>query len=130
MTIKTAKKLNELRALATTFDIITRDGGLTIVGPHVENVFSEILDLMKSVYPSVLEKRIIRSAGEGKYVSTDAGCAYVSYDKLIISGEGDLMDALRIPLQAFLDGKNSDSLARYEAYRIACSQGVAIPPPE
>jgi len=140
MNESTAKNLNRLRQLAEPITIeFGRDGRITMrpfpqgqkSHPLVE-VANAILDRHA---PAAQAAEIRAAAQERRNASTmryrlnfvdDYPTAFVTCYE---GGLGPILASMAKPeLEAAVAAENARTCAEYEAYRMACAQGVAVPP--
>ena len=158
MTKETATHLNTLRARAHTPIILQSDGrGYRIVGAsrhpaadygtEIDDLLAYVETLHVMVAPQAIEQEIRRAASERRDADTytgevlsrdDDGEPIGGYGLLYwgqVNGHADHAGGIALALVmdqivAEIARHNQMAHDRYEAYRLACEQGVAVPPAE
>jgi hypothetical protein len=136
MNTETAKYLNKLLKQAVPVTLQTKPEGILLY-PHNAEIADRIGVIVESHVTQALIEEIQDAAKERRAVNTHA--SYVFYcglsglesgcSKLICSALSYRAHKLALPeIEAVLAAHNAATLAAYESYRLACEQGVAVPP--
>ena len=141
----TAKHLNTLRLRAAPTNI--KDDCVEFANSYSrfargEAALQHILDVANAAItealPRLQREEIIRAAKEQTKAGIFTGGAYFSYGVLRISVNGQdghdidnqkKLWAMILPaVKAAIEAQDSKYAEEYETYRVACEQGVAVPP--
>lgn len=106
-----------------------QDQGLQAIQDRLE---AEACQLIEAKFNACLEAEIRAAAAESREVK---GWKPINPSSRQWTWNGNLAghaayDAALPGIQALCEASNAERVARYEAYRIACEQGVAVPPME
>lgn len=137
MNTKTAGHLNKLRSLAQP--VVLRDG-ILIDGPITAELKAAIAAIEQGATAEAVRREIVAAATERRDADTNmpdwaadgwcwagsqSGRSAVSIPwKATAARWGLIVDVVR----AVLVAHNEATAATYEAYRVACAQGVAVAP--
>ena len=138
MNYKTAQYLNELFRRAKPVTIL--EGTECIRGGYLVNqsLLDELERLEQSGNDEMVRQEIVKAAIEHReacinapdWVSGDKCDCYTWMGRPAIPWEATARRwaVVKPRIQAALDAHNAKTMAEYESYRIACEQGVAVPP--
>jgi hypothetical protein len=127
MNMKTARHLNALLEAAEPTKI---EGG-NLVGPGASSLMEKFKTVAADLEATVMVERIKKAAAKREGVSTVFGSIWTHSGQTIVLGlSKDLLAACTPHWQLLLNDYNAQTAAAYEAYRVACEQGVAVPPVE
>lgn len=127
MTNETGWHYNELRCRARPATFSKGRYGYAIQAHNEETtklLESRAVEILKKRLPDLTAARLRRAADKNADFiapSLPHSTGYVTYSD-------DVYEAIKGEVEAMLDAHNTTTLAEYEAYRLACVQGVATPP--
>jgi hypothetical protein len=133
MNQETARHLNALRAAAAEVTFEVEEVRLELNGPHTPALCRQIEAAVNAMGPEAQRQEIVEAASE----RTEAGVAYDTMigsnwvgDYACLRGRVGYRAALlaREQIVAIISAHNAATASAYEAYRLACEQGVAVPP--
>lgn len=133
MNTKTAEKLNELRNAAVP---VTHNARGHILGPVPPSLWESIGQAEQAANPEMVRREIIAAAKEKREANVNAPDWGNSYWAGQISASNSIpwaatkarWEIARPVIDALIATHNVASTNAYETYRIACEQGVAVPP--
>jgi hypothetical protein len=132
MNINTLDHLNELRSMAKPVTYSPMDQ--TIDGPIPRVLWNELLAIEQSKTDEAIRQIIITAARTKQHGNSDMiDWATPDYAGYMTHGIPWSSTALRWTLAlpqilAAIEAHNQKTLAAYEVYRVACEQGIAVPP--
>lgn len=135
MDIKTAELLNALRIYAEPLHL--SDSGVYVLSsknvdnhtlPQTSETYIALNDLLSRHSAAAIAQEIRTAAAEDRpaIMNVPKNWQYLTAD---IGSSMFLLAAARPEAEAIVARMNADRLAKYTAYRLACAQGVAVPPP-
>ena len=138
MTKKVAEKLNQLLAasapviITPTLEHEQYYAGL-VYGPAPASLLVEIGGAIESCRPQGIADEISAAATERRRANVQSSFEFDAKTGRACFYEGAARRTLILAkplIEAILARHNADTLARYEAYRLACEQRVAVEPGE
>jgi len=133
MNAKTARHLNALLS-ATMQPLRIQSHDWVLAGDGVHKLRPWLDAEIARLTPAAIEMEIRRAAEERRAhvaapVIDDVNTTNIMYVLSSSQGVGKILRDLILPgLQVEIARRNTSAIAQYEAYRLACAQGVAVPP--
>ncbi len=128
MNAKTATKLNELQNAAIPLALVINSRTLCILTGKVhKSTAKAITAALTRVLPATIANRIMYGAKHREFVAlpevVEMSCPMFYW----LTSEDTYKLALP-EITAIINQQNTETLNAYETYRLACEQGVAVPP--
>lgn len=140
MNKRTAEHLNALRRSSKPL-LISENGelcedrnGKMLIDyshPRREGIFRALDAAMLSIVPLAVSMEIMAAAAENREAKTSTPDTWIkacSWSGMTLGPE--IIEMALPSARLAIEASNAEALRLYEAYRLACSQGVAVPPPE
>lgn len=136
MTSATARHLSRLLSRATPITLTTPEDDVAhiVCGPLDWQYGRDLIDPVLRRHTAAAQAEEIRAAARERreayaYASTVTH-ASTTQCRVYRHGYAAILWEIALPeIEAVIEADNARRLAEYEAYRAACEQGVAIPPP-